>query len=104
MQMEEMICRSKKPRCFRLAKAPNKLAEVSYFDDSKSWIRVEIMEKVLDALNFQMRKEGRNLILFLDNATVHPTPKIVFLPKNTSRLQMFDAGIIQVSKQNNDRS
>ena len=31
-----VICRSKKPRCFRLASAPDKLAEVSYFDDSKS--------------------------------------------------------------------
>ena len=47
-----VIWRSKKPKCFRLASAPNKLDEVSYFDDSKSWMQVAIMEKVLDTLNF----------------------------------------------------
>ena len=102
-----VIWRSKKPRCFRLASAPDKLAEVSYFDDSKSWMQVEIMEKVIDTLNHQMRKQRRKVILFLDNATVHATSltdmysniKIVFLPKNTtSRLQPLDAGIIQSFK------
>ena len=50
-----------------------------------------------------MRKERGIVILFLDNATFHPTSlidmysniKIVFLPKNAmSRLQLLDAGII----------
>ena len=41
-----VIWRSKKPRCFRLACAPDKLAEVFYFDDSKSWMQAEIKEKV----------------------------------------------------------
>ena len=54
-----------------------------------------------------MRKQGRKVILFLDNVIVHPTllidmysnVKIVFLPKNTvSRLQSLDAGIIQSFK------
>ena len=70
-------------------------------------MQVEIMEKVIDTLNHQMRKQGRKVILFLDNATVHATSltdmysniKIVFLPKNTtSRLQPLDAGIIQSFK------
>ena len=56
--------RIKKPRCFRLASAPDKLAEVSYFDDSKPWMQLEIMEKVLYTLNFSMRKERRNVNLF----------------------------------------
>ena len=56
-----------------------------------------------------MRKKRRNVILFLDNATVHLTLlidvysniKIVFLPKNTtSCLQLLDAGIIQSFKTN----
>ena len=102
-----VIRRSQKPRCFRLASASDKLAEVSYFDDSKSWMQVEIMEKVIDTLNHQMRKQGRKVILFLGNATVHPTSlidmysnmKVVFLPKNTtSRLQPLDADIIQSFK------
>ena len=67
------------------------------------------MEKVLDTLNFQMRMGRRNVILFLDNAAVHPTSlfdmysniKIIFFPKNaTSRLQALDAGIIQSLKAN----
>ena len=57
-------------RCFRLASVTNKLAEFSYFDDSKSWMQVKITEKLLNTLNFQMRKERRNVTLFLDNATV----------------------------------
>ena len=70
-------------------------------------MQVEIMEKVLGTLNHQMSRQGRKVILFLDNATVHPTSligmyssiKIVFLPKNTtSRLQPLDAGIIQSFK------
>ena len=71
-----MIWQSKKSTCFRLARAPDKLTEVFYFDDTKSWMQTEIMEKVLDTFNFQMRKEKKNVILFLDNATVHPTSLI----------------------------
>ena len=65
-------------------------------------MQVEIMEKVLNTFNFQMRKEKRNAILFLDSHR-HPTSltdmysiiNIVFLPKNTtSRLQQLDAGTI----------
>ena len=36
--MPIVIWRRKRPRCFRLARAPEKLAEVSHFDDSKSWM------------------------------------------------------------------
>ena len=53
-----VIWRSKKPRCFKLASAPATLAEVSYFDNPKSWIQVYIMENVLDTLNCQMVGEG----------------------------------------------
>ena len=72
-------------------------------------MQVEIIEKVLQTLNCQMVKEERNVILFLDNATVHPTSlvdkfsniKVVFLPKNTTpRLEPLNAGImlLHVSK------
>ena len=64
------------------------------------------MEKVLDTLNFQIRRKRRNVILVLDNATVHPTSlidmysnkKIIFLTKNTLGLQPLDARIIQSFK------
>ena len=70
-------------------------------------MQVEIMENVLETLNRQMIRAGRNVILFLDNVTVHPPSligmysniKIVFRPKNTtSRLQPLDAGTIQSFK------
>ena len=69
-------------------------------------MQVEVMEKVLNTFNFQMRKEKRNAILFLDSHR-YPTSltdmysiiNIVFLPKNTtSRLQQLDARIIQSFK------
>ena len=65
-----VIWQNKTPRCFQLASATDKLSEVMYFADSKSWMQVEIMEKFLETLNRQMVKEERNVILFLENATV----------------------------------
>ena len=102
-----VIWKSKTPRCFKKAAAADILSKIMYFSDQKSWMQVEIMEKILENLNNQMVKEKRKVILFLDNATVHPPSlidkysnvKVVFLPKNTtSRLQPLDAGIIQSFK------
>ena len=81
--------------------------QVSNFADGKSWIEIDIIEKMLEKLNYIMMLENRNVLLFLDNATAHPenlvgkysSIKIVFLPKNTtSRLQPLDAGIIKSFK------
>ena len=67
-------------------------------------MKIHIIEKVLEKLNYIMKLENQNVLLFLDNAPVHPENlvgkysniKIVFLPKNTtSRLQPLDAGIIK---------
>lgn len=64
----------------------------------------EIMIEFLGRLNRRMRKEHREIILFLDYAGCYPVSlqgmfssiKIVFLPPNTtSRLQALDAGIIK---------
>ena len=85
----------------------DKLSKV-FCADSKSWMQVEIMEKVLETLNRQMVKEEKHVILLLDNVTVHPTSlvdkfrniKVAFLPKNTtSRLQP-----LKVSNQSIERS
>ena len=70
--MAGLINGSKKPRCFKSASVPDTLAEVAYFDDTKSWMQVHIMENFLDTLNRQMVREGRKVMLLLDNATVHP--------------------------------
>ena len=57
---------------------------------------------MLEKLNYIMKLENWNVLLFLDNAPVHlenlvgKPSNIVFLPKNTtSRLQPLDAGIIK---------
>ena len=54
-----------KGECFWLASVSDKLAEASYFDDSKSLMQVQSMEKVLDTLNFQMRKKKKKCYLIL---------------------------------------
>ena len=78
-----MIWQSKTLRCFRLASACDKLSEAMYFADSKSWMQVENTENVLETLNRQMVKDKKkNVNLFLDNATVHPTSLVDKLSKS----------------------
>ena len=66
-----IIWKSKKPRCFKCANLTSKLEQVSYFAGKKSWMKIYIMEKVLQKLNNMMRLENRNTFLFLDNSLVH---------------------------------
>ena len=94
---------SKTLRCFRLASASDKLSEVMYFADSKSWMQVENMEKVLETLNRQMVKDKKKMsncfwitLLSIPLHWLISSARVVFQPKNTtSRLQPLDAGIIQ---------
>ena len=73
-------------------------------------MQFDIIEKVLEKLNYIMKLENQNVLLFLDNVPVHPENlvgkynniKIAFLPKNTtSRLQSLDASIIKNLKVKN---
>jgi hypothetical protein len=46
-----------------------------------------------------MKKENRNVIIFLDNATCHPNVNITWSPANaTSVLQHMDMGVIYTFK------
>lgn len=67
-----IFCKYKKPRCFKGANAASKFGQVSHFADAKTWMQINIMEKVLQKLNKTMKLENRNILLFLDNALVHP--------------------------------
>ena len=96
------MSKSKKPCCFKRTYAASKLKQVSYIADAKSWMQIDVLEKVLEKLNYIMKLKNRNVLLFLDNEPVHPENlvgkysniKIVFLP-TISRLQPLDAGIIE---------
>ncbi|XP_032237746.2 tigger transposable element-derived protein 6 [Nematostella vectensis] len=98
-----VIGRSENPRCFK--NLPNKQYPYTcrYFANDKAWIRTEIMQEVLAKLNRRLKRENRNIMLFMDNAPCHPPSlkntysniKIIFFPKNTtSKTQPLDSGII----------
>ncbi|KAK3705566.1 hypothetical protein QZH41_000245 [Actinostola sp. cb2023] len=102
-----LIGSSKKPRCFANLVDISRPCGAHYFSNAKAWMKTEIMENVISKLNGKMKRENRNIKLFLDNAPCHsPSLKgkfsniqIEFLPKNTtSRTQPLDAGIIKTWK------
>ena len=91
-----VIWKSKKPRAFRQANATWKISRFLFFKH-KSSMQVEITENVSVKLNEKMIHQERSVILFMDNAFVHPKSlRIVYLPKNTtSSLPPLDPGIVQ---------
>ncbi|XP_050406602.2 tigger transposable element-derived protein 4, partial [Patella vulgata] len=98
-----VLGRSKKPRCFSKVKDVNKLP-VMYRSNKKAWMTAAIFEEWLLSVNKQMRRENRNILLFLDNAPSHPhlelsNVKLQFFPANTtSKPQPMDQGIIETFK------
>ena len=96
--------KSKLPHFFKKLQELSHPSNVHDFSNPKSWMTSEVMEAVLVLFNRKLVFEGREVIIFLGNATCHPQSmigqflqmKINFLPTNTtSRLQPLDAGIIQ---------
>lgn len=96
-----VIGKSKKPRCFKgVTSFP-----LTYCANTKVWMTAVLFRQWLQALDKDMKKQKRKIILFIDNCTAHndvPTLKNVkleFLPPNTtSKLQPLDQGIIKVFK------
>ena len=102
-----LIGKSKKPRCFSKLQDASHPCGANYFSNDKAWMRTEIMTDILTKLNTRMKREGRNILMFHDNAPCHPLTlkgmfsniRVEFLPKNTtSRTQPLDAGIIKTWK------
>ncbi len=90
------------PRCFRgynLATLP-----VTYYANRKAWVTGDLFKKWLNLINNQMKRQNRDIRLFIDNCAAHPdvtlsNVKLRFLPPNTtSHLQPLDAGIIKATK------
>ena len=100
-----VIGKAAKPRCFKgIIKDPKKPEGIPYYSNPKAWMNTEVMTDILIVLNKRLVKQGRNILLFIDNVSSHDPAlkgrfsniKIIFLPKNTtSRLQPLDAGIIK---------
>nr|KAG5703044.1 hypothetical protein BaRGS_016205 [Batillaria attramentaria] len=98
-----VIHRSAKPRCFKNIKTQN--LPVIYNSNRKSWMTAALFEDWVRKFDRKMKAQGRRVLLFLDNATVHPkltgltNVKLQFFPPNTtSVLQPLDQGIIQALK------
>lgn len=96
-----IIGKSKRPRCF---KGVNTLP-VDYDSNTKAWMTRIIFKGWLKKLDKKMKKNGRKIILFIDNCSAHTdlpaltNVKIMFLPVNTtSKLQPLDQGIIHAFK------
>ncbi|XP_037820481.1 tigger transposable element-derived protein 6-like [Lucilia sericata] len=95
-----VIGKSKNPRCFR-----NKSLPLKYYSQNKAWMTQSLWQEILCSLDDEMGKQGRKIILFVDNAACHKTSAVFqnidlqFLPANTtSIIQPLDQGIIHCFK------
>jgi hypothetical protein len=93
-----VIGKSKNPRCFKNIKS----LPVRYYANKTAWMQTDIFTEILNNWNKKLIKENRNILLFLDNCSVHSQNlnlsniKIEFFPPNcTSVLQPLDMGIIK---------
>jgi hypothetical protein len=91
-----------KPRCFRNLKINNLL--VIWRNNKKAWMAAASMEEWLNMFIEKMKKENRNVFLFLDSVTCHPKVtlsdvKIFWFSANAvSVLHPIDMGVIYTFK------
>ena len=99
-----VIGKCAKPRSFRNSKPDSPRFPVRWHHSKNAWMTSEIFETEMRRFNEKMKREDRNVLLFIDNATCHPrltfsNVKFVFLPANTTTdLQPLDQGVIQAAK------
>lgn len=98
-----IIGKSLKPRCFKGVKLEK--VKMDWRANKKAWMNTEVMTEFLEKLNSKMKKAGRKVVLFLDNAAPHPdltlsNVKLIFFPPNTTSVcQPLDLGIIKNFKE-----
>lgn len=95
-----VIGKSKNPRCFK-----NKTLPLKYYSQNKAWMTRDLWCEILLSLDAEMEKQGRKIILFVDNASSHKTSAVLtnivvqYLPANTTSIaQPLDQGIIHCFK------
>lgn len=98
-----VIGNAKRPRCFGRIDV-NPAFNIDWHSNKSSWMTADIFESILKNFNRKMKLQSRKVILFLDNAKVHPNielsnVKLQFLTANTtSHCQPLDQEIISVFK------
>ena len=95
--------KSAKPRCF--AKINTETLPVIYRSNRTAWMTCEIFNEWLFGWDRRMMREGRKVLLLIDNCAAHNLNRnysnieVQFLPPNTtSVLQPMDQGIIKSFK------
>ena len=90
-----------KPRCFQNF---NSNIYCTYRANASAWMTASIFQEWICQFDVKMKKEGKEILLLVDNATSHKTPAnlsnihIHYLPPNmTASIQPLDAGIINSS-------
>jgi hypothetical protein len=103
MEKPLMTGNAAKPRCFKNMKIIY-LKVIWRNDKKKAWITAATAEEWLNMFQAKTKKENKNTILLLDNATCYPkatlsNAKIAWFPANaTSVLQPMDMDVIYPSK------
>jgi hypothetical protein len=91
-----------KPRCCKNRKINN--LPMIWRKNKKAWMTAATVEEWLNMFNAKMKKENRNAIRFLGNATCHPKVtlsdvKIAWFPENaTGVLEPMDVSVIYTFK------
>ena len=74
-----IIGKSASPRCFKGLMDKANPHGLPYFSNPKAWTNMEIMHAILAKLNRKMIRQGRKILLLLDNVSSHsPDLKDVF--------------------------
>ena len=98
-----VIGKAAKPRCFKNIDATTLPVKWAY--NRKAWMNRLLFIEWVTEFDRAMVRQKRKVLLFMDNATSHPTDvklknvTLKFFPANTtSRLQPLDQGIIRAVK------
>ncbi|XP_057310302.1 tigger transposable element-derived protein 6-like [Hydractinia symbiolongicarpus] len=96
-----VIGKSKKPRCFKNVTS----LPCRYRAQKKSWMDSSLFEEWVREIDAMFLKEGRKIVLIIDNCPAHPDVgglsniKLIFLPPNTTSVsQPMDQGVIRCLK------